>query len=216
MTPAELLSEFRRTTFDNVAPYLWSNSEVYGYIDQAHVEFARLGLGGIRDSRSELTTVTASAGEDFLVLSPKILKLVSARRADSDEPVDVVGAGHPDALRKRGTGRLYALVTGEDDGGVRPVNVPDEDVELRLHVRRLPLAKITDGASVFEIPEEHHRSLLWAAMSMAYSKQDGDGEAQDDAMAKDCWQQFLNKCSEAFLENQRRGGSRRCVAYGGI
>lgn len=216
MTPAELLSEFRRTTFDNVVPYFWSNQEIYQYIDQAHVEFVRLGLGGVRDSRSELTYVTAFADEDFLELSPKILKLVSARRAEDDCPIDIVGAGHPDALQRRSAGQLRSLVTGEDDGGVRPVNVPDEDTELRLVVRRLPFETITGADSVFEIPEEHHRSLLWGAMSMAYSKEDAEGEAHDAEKAARYWQQFLTKCREAFLENARKGGSRRSVAYGGI
>ncbi|MGA0610098.1 hypothetical protein [Caldimonas sp. KR1-144] len=212
MDAGTLLKSFRLKVHDTKAPYLWSDAEFYGYADQAQREFVRL-IGGLRDSRSEVTRVSVAAGDEFIPLDPRVIEVVSARNGEG-RPVDVISAGHADARATPRVSRLVALVAGEDEGGVRPVGIPELDDTLQLVVKRLPLEKITGAGDEFELRDEHQDALLDGVCSLAYLKQ--DVETLDKSKASDFKALFEQAAARAFREARRRAGRGGTVAYGGL
>lgn len=86
MTPAELVKLFRREVDDKTAPYLWSEDDVYHYLDVAQQEFARETLYFPDSTTADVCAATVIADEKFVDLSPLIVlirraKLLSQTRA---------------------------------------------------------------------------------------------------------------------------------------
>ena len=80
MDSTALYELFRSDVRDDVAPYLWSDTEVYSYMDDAQKMFCRL-QGGIADATSPVTRISVAVGDVFVQISPTILKLREARRS---------------------------------------------------------------------------------------------------------------------------------------
>jgi hypothetical protein len=212
VTVEDLIDEWRRRVFDTVAPYLWSDTEALIYANKAHTDFVRL-IGGHRDRTSEVTDLVVPTGATEVDFDPRILKVVSARDTADSRPIDLVGPTHDLARAVVRSGRLLALVTGEDEYTLRPVNVPDVDYTLKLVVDRLPLEPLTD-TSTLEVREENALDLVFGMMAYAYGKQ--DAETRNDEKATAAGAEFRRLAAAAFLEKRRRMGSNRTVAYGGI
>src|SRR5574343_1302930 len=108
--------------FDTVEPYLWSDAFIYRAIDDAQKMFCRL-TEGIEDARTAgLTKIAVEAGTDWYDLSPLILKLHSAHRADNGLSVRVVGAELCDKLGIQfdgSVGPVTAVVTGLEKSAAR-------------------------------------------------------------------------------------------------
>lgn len=222
MLPSELLSLFRVEMSDRVEPYLWSDEFVIGAIDDAQKQFARK-TDGIPDSTTPDVVDLVVAQDpgtllytDVLPLHESILKIRSARRADTGRPVDVL---NEEDMQARGMffdgtpGRLRVLVTGMDEGKVRLWPFPNEDVTVKFSVFRMPLVTITDDEPL-EIPSQHHRDLLLWVKHRAYSVQ--DAETFDRTKAEDFGLQFERFCIRAKEEQRRAKHKPRTVAYGGI
>jgi hypothetical protein len=73
MTPAELLSLFRKEVVDTAEPYLWSDEEFYHYVNEAQDLHLRL-IGGIADRRSAMTKITYKTGDQFKKYDERILR----------------------------------------------------------------------------------------------------------------------------------------------
>lgn len=212
MKAEAVFDEFRRRVVDLVTPYLWSDDEVLIYANKAHTDFIRW-TGGVRDSRGELSDMAVSAGLDEIDLDPRILKIVSARSVADGRQISVVGATHELARARPQTGRLVALVIGEDEKTLRPVCTPDADYTLKLVVDRLPLTPLTDSSDL-EVRDEYAYDLVVGMMAHAYTKE--DAETLDLKKAGRYAADFRSLAAAAFLEKRRRAGSSREVAYGGI
>lgn len=209
---AELvLDEFRRRVDDTKQPYLWSDDEALLYLNEAHNAFVRL-TGGIRDARSELCELSVGAGEEFIELDPRILRIVTARIADG-AILDVVGPQHGLALAKRASGRFIALVQGDDEGAVRCVSIPEAAYTIQLTIERLPLAPLT-VTSDLEVRDEYAYDLVPGMMAHAYTKQ--DAETKDEEKAQRYLNQFEVQAAKAYAEKRRRSGRARTVTYGGL
>ena len=81
MDSTALYNLFRSEVRDEVEPFLWSDTEVYSYIDSAQKMFCRLG-GGISDATSAITQVAAVASQPFTTISSRILKIRQLVRED--------------------------------------------------------------------------------------------------------------------------------------
>lgn len=217
MTPATLLAQFRTEVTDTATPYLWSDAEFYGYLDDAQKEFCR-NTDGIPDATSAflaLPVVADSAA--YLALDASILKIRSVKRADTGRPVDLVN--HED-MDTRGwyfdgrTGPLKALIVGEERHKCRPFPVTNESVALQLLVFRLPLVTL-DGTvgQVLEVDSEYHKGLLHWCLHRAYSKPDADTYNPKAAAAFEG--QFMAFCAGAKVTEARKNHKPRTVAYGG-
>jgi hypothetical protein len=216
MDSTELLDTFRGEVSDAVAPYLWSDVECYRFMDSAQKMFCRL-TDGIEDSLSKVTQLSIVAGTDWYKLSPLVLKLRTAVRADNGRRMTVIEAEN---LERAGIrfdmvpGVPRTLVSGLGQNMLRVHPMPSEDAALALTVFRLPLLPIDDAGQEFEINEMHHEALLLWMKHRAYSKH--DAETFDKGRAKDYEDAFQAYCAAAKREQNRRRHPAGVVQYGGM
>ena len=227
MESHELLETFRCDVVDDVEPYLWSNSEVYQYINDAYFMFVRL-TGGISDATSDVTRLTATQGEATTALHSSIMRIRKATNVtDANHTIRVINTQDVDNLVDDDYGVLRSInqidtpgtvrymVIGEEDELVRWVNVPDATVEVQLVVERLPLVRITGKRQKFiGVREEHHYHFLKWVRHLAYRKQDADtfNLAKSDQERDD----FVAYCDMARQEKGTRRHRVRTTGYGGI
>lgn len=232
MTADELYDLFRGDVVDTVKDYLWSDDEVWSYMDEAYKMFVRL-TGGISDSTSAVTEVPITAGTVTSEVSPLILKFRTAylrsngRKLDiitnADEPV--TGRGDYNnywmGMRDNTPGEVQYMMVGSDRnakrGIVRWVRVPVVDDVCDISVYRLPLDKITPDSGSFdlyEVGEEHHHSLMLWMKKLAYGKQ--DAETFDRGRRDEYDKEFRAYCEAAKAEWERYKTKTHVVEYGGI
>ncbi len=226
MDSTRLYALFRSDIVDLQKPYLWSDDEVWIYMDTAYKTFARL-TGGIPDFTSDITRVRASAGKPTSEVSRKILRVMSARRLSDGRELEVINStdigrmNTPDYGQLKPVtldeteGPLRCMVIGMQRGVVRWVNVPAFDEEVALHVYRLPLVDIVgEGQEFDDVDEHHHIHLLLGMKALAYRKQ--DAETFDRARADENELAFARYCAQVKSEMEREKHKTRVVAYGGL
>lgn len=188
MTPSELVKLFRSEIDDKTSPYLWSDDEVYHYLDVAQREFARETLIFSDSTTAEVCSVAVVAGEKFVELSPLIVqirraKLLSQSRALDLSTIDKIGDGYRYDDYSNNSGSNWESATGtprailpdvEKDKG-RLVPIPAANDTLELMVYRLPIETVTPASAELEVSDpEHQRALLFEMKSLAYGKHDSD------------------------------------------
>lgn len=213
----DLLNQFRLDVVDGEAPYLWSDPEVYTYLDDAQKMFARL-TGGIQDAtNTDVTEIDFAIGDVWVALHPSILKIRTLYRLSNGAPVEVVNFEDLQERRIRFDGNpgvLKYFVIGMEDFKARLHPVPNVADSLQLMVDRLPLTDITDDGQTLEIAAQHHLNLLMWMKHKAYEKQ--DAETMDKTKSVGFEQQFRIYCAAAKVEKDRAKHKTRVVAYGGI
>ncbi len=218
MKTADLLANFRADMVDKEEPYLWSDEEVYGYMEQAQVEFCRR-TGGIGDASTPAVTMLDITPADVMVAThPSILTIHDAYDQDDGRPIEVIN--YKD-LTRRGErlraqpGTIRSLIIGMEPNKARAQPLVAETVSLQLLVDRLPLVKIdTTGTQDFEVDDQHLPTLLLWMKSLAYQKQ--DAETFDRSRAVDFEARFTAKTDTAKVEKERALHKTRVVQYGGI
>lgn len=228
MEVAALKSLFRSDVRDVAVPYLWSDTEVWSYIDEAQNQFCRL-RGGIADAGSELPGITRlfiDTGDRRVALSSKVLEIREARSYPTGRIVNVVsvedarfrlraddyGFNLGSSFNPR-PGPVRSLVIGESEGFLRLADVPTEPTVIDLSVFRLPLVGVGSDNDVLEIDHHHHRSLLYWMKHLAHQKQ--DAETFDRGRSQENMVLFMAYCEEARFERSQNTTVRAPVAYGG-
>ncbi len=213
---------------DITAPYLWSSSDVFSYMNDAYRMFVRL-TGGIPDFTSPATEVSIIAGEAVGVLDPSILKINKAQRASDGGEIEIINYtdlgkmapvtndyGQPQTLTMDSQpGIVRYGIIGMQRNTVRWVKVPLVDDMANLIIYRLPFGRITDGGQdLTDVDEDHHLSLLDWMKYRAYGKQDAD--AFDARKSEDYKATFEAYCAFVRSEIERYKSKVRVVGYGGI
>ena len=226
MTSDELFDAFREDVSDLASPHLWSDSEVYRYMNDSYVMFVRL-TGGVPDSTSPLTQIPVYTGEANAEISPLILRIRDAQLVSLGRPLKIIN--HTDlplvSLPDYGTirdvylnnlsGEVRYMLIGQQRGLATWIQVPAEDDTVQLSVYRLPLERIVGPEQeFFDIGDEHHEHLLLWMKSRAYGKQ--DAETFDKGRRDEYKAAFTEYCSMAKSEWERAKSKVRSVAYGGI
>ncbi len=124
MTTTELLALFRSEVFDLELPYLWSDTLIYGYIDDAQKQFCR-DTNGIADSRSFKVAITP--GTQWYAIDSKILKIRDAIVQSTGNPMPIISVEkmHENDMRfDTNTGTTRALISGLDEGMLRTWPIP--------------------------------------------------------------------------------------------
>lgn len=218
MNSSELLTLFRSEMSDVAEPYLWSDVEVFNYLDDAQKMYCRLTDGIADASTEDVVKLSIEPGSDWLVTHHSILRIRSANRADTGRTVEVLNADDMPLRRwffDGTTGWVRALIIGQEANKVRIYPKSSETADIMLTVFRLPLIDITDaGDQALEIPAIHHQHLLLWVKHRAYSKQ--DAETFDRTKAEEFEARFKSYCAMARDEERRRAYKPRSVTYGGI
>lgn len=217
MDSKELLTRFRIDTRDEGSPPLWSDADIYTYLNDAQQMFCRL-TGGIADATSsECARVKARTGVSYAVLSPRILKIRAAFGADGRrlQMVNFEKLESDSSLSKdlfAGTaGVVNTLVTGMEPNRVKLIKTPEADETLNLIVYRLPLDEITGAGFELEVDEQHHLGLLTWMRHLAHLKT--DAETYDRGRADQFDREFRAYCEQAKGEKDRREHVHRTVAF---
>ena len=213
MNTTELKDIFRAEVYDLETPYLWSDTLVYTYIDDAQKQFCR-DTYGIEDSRSFKLTIK-SDGTEWYALDPAILKLRDAIDQATGREIPMISMEKmADAgLRFDGTlGTVRALITGMDKGYIRTIPKPNVASVIELRTFRLP-TDIVSGDD-FEIDPQHVLNLLYWVKYRAYNVQDADARNPKAAADnKALWDAY---CAKAKTEQGRVRRPVSTVTYGGI
>lgn len=216
MNSTELRDQFRSDVVDIEEPFLWSDTEVYDYLDDAQKMLCRL-TGGLGDASSALTLISYTTATDWVPVSPLILKTRDAYNVADGRPVGVINYEDMARLRLRfdgRTGQVKYLITGMEPGKARLYPYPDAAGSIQTIVDRLPLKQINDADQKLEVADQHKAGLgLWMK-SRAYSKQ--DAETFDRNKADGFEMKFRAYCIEAKKEKDRAKHKTRVVTYGGL
>ena len=221
MNVTDLVDLYRSRTHDIETPYLWSDTEIWGYIDYAQRRLLR-PMGGIRESQSSLCTLVVPATVSYVPIDPLILKIhranIPANAVSGVGPgytgtVKLLDRVHTAALAKERPGDLFALVFGEDDNGARAVYVPNFDTTINFLISRLPLP-IIDDTSKLEAREEWHYMLIFGMLEQGYLKQ--DAETRNDKLSKENGDKFDDEIERASRDTSLRRAAMTGVQYGGL
>lgn len=129
MTSSDLLNLFRAEMRDAATPYLWGDTEFFGYLDEAQTRFCR-DTSGIADARTPaVTKLNLVPGTDWYATDNSILNVRKITRADTGLPVRMLTAEQADQANvvflATLTGPLKAVVLGIEPHAVRVTPMPD-------------------------------------------------------------------------------------------
>ena len=229
MTSDDLYDLFRSDVVDVEAPYLWSDPEVWMYMNDAYRMFVRL-TGGVPDATSPLTRLTLVPGEAISQVSPLILRFRNAYLLSDGTELKIINEAeiplkgdrdYGQVVTQRRSmlqGRVEYMITGmgrsSTGGTVRWLRIPDKADTVQLSVQRLPLETVEPGFEFSDIGEEHHEHLMLWMKARAYGKQ--DAETFDRGRRDEYEQAFRAYCASAKAEWNRYRSHNMTTAYGGI
>lgn len=228
----DLYDFFRSDTTDTVPPYLWSETEVFGYMNDAYRSFVR-NIGGVPDVSSAATQIPVVAGQMYADVSPLILRFTQAHLVSTGQEVKIINEQDAAALFAADYGQarqilmsttqgpvrymMIGLGRSQTAGKIRWLQVPAVNDTVSLSVLRLPLDTIEVGDSVFDFPDiglEHIEYLLLHMKARAYGKQDAE---TINLGKRDSYKtEFAAYCAAAKAEGDRYKHKTRIVAYGGL
>lgn len=225
MIAGELYALFRSSTGDTMSPYVWSDVEVYTYINDAYWMFVRK-TGGIPDYLTDaVCLVQATQNLPFSNLHSSILNIRMATLEPGGETVKLINAQDMESLSDEDfgvfrqlnssttKGRVRYMVIGMQPDKAKWVNIPDANYNVRLLVDRLPLNTIQTATDVFEgVKDQHHLHFLKWARYLAFSKP----EVANNSEAAREMEEFDTYCELARREKERYKHKVRIVRYGGI
>lgn len=196
-TPEEYVARLRVDLADPLAPgegsvpdadSLWSDVDLYFYLNQAQDEFARQTLC-FPDATSFRSIVTAD--DPWVALHERVIKyrrgkLTTARRRITPvNAVEIAGLSYGDDYGQSDlastweyrTGVPRYAITDMEPMKARLVAIPTSDDVIEWEVYRFSKMPIEDDLSVFEVETQWQPDLLLYAKYLAYMKQ--DAEAMD-------------------------------------
>lgn len=227
MDSTELYTAFREDVVDTARPYLWSDNEVFRYMNEAYRMFVRL-TGGVADFTSDATLVDVVTGEGTVTLHPSLLRVRSpATLRSNGREIKVLNPEDSHNLNADDYGRIRPLLSLKKPGDVRYmiiggernkaqlVNIPTVDDVIEMYIYRLPLVTIDGRGQEFDdVADDHHNSFLFWMKHLAYKKQ--DAETFDRGRSKENEDSFRAYCKWAKAEWERYKHKTRVVEYGGI
>lgn len=217
MTPQNLLTLFRSNVQDTVEPYSWTDDDAYSYMSDAESMFCRLTDGIADATTASVVEVPVAEDDEWVDISPLILKIRAASRDSDGAPIDIVNY---EDLPSRGirldgrTGPLQTVIAGMEENKLRLQYKASTADTIRLLVFRKPLVPLTAASTEFEIKEEHHFHLLQWMERCAYLKH--GTETLDTKRSMNAELRFQDYCALVMDEQRRLRHKPRTVAYGGI
>lgn len=217
-TPKDLVSAFRTQARDTVAPYLWSDAEIYQYMTQAEA-FVAQRLECLQDTSSAAAVFDVVAGESEITLHPSTIRIQAAYLLSDGEQRNLqlrTMAGMRNEKIFVETGTPSILIVGGVTGKARLFPIPDAASTLQLVLTRTPLTALTASSTKFEIPYHYTPAIFAWVCYRAYSKM--DAETFDNAHASASMNEFEMLIDQYLSSEAGKTGSIRdgTIAYGGI
>ena len=236
MTADDLANLFRLAIDDTDADDpLWSDTELFSYMDASQKEFARRTDYFSDASTVAIVQIPFVTDDTIKALDPRIIKIRSAKLTTNKTKVQPVTYSqmenritNPSDYNspfefgsildwESSNGIPRYIVTDIETNAIRLAPIPVVADTLELIVYRLPLENITEDCNALEITEEDlQRGMLFYMKYMAYLKNDID--TYDERL-----QQTALANHENFIENSKRQLRRLrfsstvgVVRYGGL
>jgi hypothetical protein len=223
-TAKDIIRRIRNDLEDQVEPYLWSDTELLDYINEAQTEFCNVDIGvPIIDSVTpEVCEYPFKAGDTVLESHPSIIHITEAFRDDEDgtgrltplfirtqsafigmvPPTDDYGNNFSGSHGFTQAARVTTILTDHSEDTIRLASPADQAGIIRLRVTRGPKQDITDCKDRYEVKRKYEPALVAWANRLAYLKQDAE---TFDPKAADRWQERFDRIAErANLEYLRR------------
>lgn len=199
MDGAAFIKAFREEAMDEAEPFLWSDTLILRYLDEAQTAFCR-ETEGLEDQ----IVVTAAAGSPTVRLPAKVRKIRAARLEGLPRELELMSVEEAGAwgMVPGAPGVPRILVMGGRAGTVQVVPVPQEDTRIVLDVFRLPNGRVESMGDELEVDEVHAPTLMHYALYRAYSRPDPD--AMDRVRADYFREQFELEVLRARREQGRR------------
>ena len=206
---------------------LWSNSELFHYIDQAQREFAQDTLC-ISDA-STYGAITVTADNPWVDFDSNIIELRRVYLGSTGNVVEFMtlndferggnwssdyGANKLNSSWRSSTGTPNIIITDMETGRGRLYPIPVADDTLEMLVYREPLEEIEDASTDLEIDAKFRRGLVHGAAVLAYAK-DYVETFNNDAMMTNLqlWEKAKEQGRLFFRKKTRRAPT---TTYGGI
>lgn len=227
MDSTAMLSAFREDVVDVAVPQLWTDAEIYGYMNDAFYMFVRL-TGGIPDYTTDaVCKLTTVVDNPYSALHASILRVRLASNEADGTDVGIINATDVGNLTAEDYGVLRKvnivttkgqpryMIMGLEDGKVRWADIPNAVYNFRLQVDRLPLTPITAAGQAFTgVAAHHHIHFLKWMRHLGYGKQ--DAETFDKKRSLDEKAAFEEYCGFARRERETSKHKVRVVRYGGL
>lgn len=236
MTPEEVVELFRLDVDDTDADDpLWSDLEVYHYLDEAQKQFARKTDYFSDASTADICIATITADDPWVTLDPRVTKIRAAQLGNTgkkvtpvtfaqmeDQPNTVDTYGSPFNFSstykwQEAVGTPRFAVTDMERNKLRLASIPQENDTLNMQVYRLPLKDITEDSARFEVEEtDYQRNLIHFMKYLAYSKNDVDTFEQDLADRAERVASSFHLQAQRDLRRRRYSAHTGTVRYGGL
>jgi hypothetical protein len=187
MTLGELITAFRRDTNDKTTPYLWSDSEVTEYANDAMFQACRRGRLITDSSSPECCSVTITAPAVDAPLHDSIIYVAEVLLPDGF-PLRKLSRRYMDwavpGWRLQTADTPEAWVPDFSSRRLRPYPAPVNAITLGLTVVRNQLVLMTDPVNDSpEIPARYHSALVHWMRHRAYTRPDSDTKSEKLAEA---------------------------------
>lgn len=179
MNLAGLIASFRTDADDAARPYLWSDDEVTGWLNEAEEEAAIRGKLLFENTRPEICHIAISeSGGNTYKISELIHEITYASITDSNGEVQELGIKDRFELSRikpdwRTTKEKPRFIIHHDKA-IEIGCIVDGDYLIKLEVNRLPLRCMSAETDTPEINRIHHRHLVNWALHCAYEKPDSE------------------------------------------
>lgn len=230
MLPSELVARFRLDVRDDQQPYLWSDAEVWGYLNDAIQRWLGAPGGGVLDaSTTAICNLAVTAANPWLTLSPLITKIRSARLASTKRTLEVITLEHLLGMQGMANnqfpvstddldleGNIKALVIGMERNKLRVVRIPTANDTVKLIVERRSIYTHAPGDSpetAIEIDANYHLDLLFGMKALAYAKEDAD--TFDKSKSDDNEAKFQGRVDKYVRDRSSKTHTPKLMTYGG-
>ncbi len=217
-TAQDLVSLFRAVVDDTVAPFLWSDTEVLSYIDEAQTAFAR-GTEIFFDSTTPgLTKVPVAPKTPFVAIDPIIIRIRRAKLSSQAHSLKIQNTTQIDSAWnwEEAVGSPYVLILDDTRSFGRLIPMPVIADTLNLWVYRDPLntiSAVTDNLEITD-PEDLRLGLLNYMKGAAYDKNDSD--IHNEVLSAASFAKFKEYTLVAKYRYARKRRVPGFVRYGGL
>lgn len=178
MTLGELIDLFRTTVLDLRAPFLWEDSEIIEFANDAHMEAARRARL-LTDARTpEICRVTISASSPWVTIDKRIIFTRRVLVAGQTKPLTKMLQWEMDQQRPGWESAAASMplvyIPNLSANALRLYPPSSAATTAQLTVVREPMRPMTDLSDVPEIAARYHRGLLNWMLHRAYAKPDVD------------------------------------------
>lgn len=175
---ASAVIAFARTLLDDLTePFLWSDAELIGHLNEAQNEAARRARLFVDSSTAEVARLTLTAGEATYALDPRVIRIERARLATEPRPLRMILTRDLDERLsgwEDSTDLVQWAVPDWETQKIRFVGIPQAAGTVNLTVLRLPLEPVTNADDDLEVAEHHARNLAHWICHRAYLKRDSE------------------------------------------